>query len=303
MTAIIKLENVSKSYKEIKAVVDLSMEVRPQELFAFIGPNGAGKSTTIDMLCTYLKPDQGSIEINGLKIGRDDDAIRQIIGVIHQKSILDNLLTVKDNLRIRAGIAGLRGSEIDKTVNRVSEITNIKEFLKQEYGKLSGGQRRRVDIARGLLVNPKILFLDEPTTGLDPQSRNNIWQFIKDLQQSTGITVFLTTHYLEEAAQANYVVIIDHGKVAAQGTPQQLREQYTHNRLLLDTSNVEYVRNYLQDKHVEFTEHNKEFVVKLQATKDAIPMVQVLSEQINSFEVIKGTLDDAFLDITGKEIR
>lgn len=303
MNRIIEVKNLCKSFGKVRAVDDLSMEVRQQEIFAFLGPNGAGKSTTIDILCTYLRPDAGEVVIDGYRLGQQDDEIRKIIGVIHQKSLLDKYLSVYDNLLIRGGVSGLEKQQIKETIERVSAITGIQDFLKRPYGELSGGQRRRVDIARGLLVAPKILFLDEPTTGLDPQSRLTIWEFIRQLQQETGITVFLTTHYLEEAAKADYVVVIDHGQVAAQGTPQQLREEYASHRLIIDTSEAEQVRSLLQDSGFSCHVGKDLVTVMLKDTKQSIEILQRLEAQISSFEVIKGTLDDAFIAITGKEIR
>ncbi len=303
MEKIIRVSELQKSFGKIEAVKKISFEVRPRELFAFLGPNGAGKSTTIDMLCTYLCPNGGSIEIAGYEVGRDNAKIREMIGVIHQKSLLDDLLTVRDNLSLRAGISGLHGSEIKKAVQRVAEITEIENFLGQRYGQLSGGQRRRVDIARGLLLEPQILFLDEPTTGLDPQSRNNIWQFISQLQKEMGITVFLTTHYLEEAAQADYVVIIDHGQVAAEGTPEELREAHSAHRLIIESPKREELIRYFKEKNLSYEQKNDSYILRLESTRSALPILEDLKEELRSFEMIKGTLDDAFLEITGKEIR
>ena len=303
MNPIIEVNGISKSFGDLKAVDNLSMEVREGELFAFLGPNGAGKSTTIDMLCTYLEPDSGTVKVAGHELGKENDQIRSLIGIVHQKSLLDDLLTVRDNLKIRAGISMILSRDIPAAIERVQKITDIKDFLDRPYGKLSGGQRRRVDIARGLLIQPKILFLDEPTTGLDPQSRNSVWKFIRDLQKETGITVFLTTHYLEEANEADYLVIIDHGKIVAKGTPQQIRGQHVRHRLLIDSKAVDSITKYLAEQQLSYQVHGNNLSVKINDTKQALPILERFAAEIDSFEVIKGTLDDAFLEITGEELR
>ncbi len=302
MSEIIKIENLSKSYGDLKAVDNLSMQVRKGELFAFLGPNGSGKSTTIDILCTYLKPDSGNVEINGYILGKDNDKIRQSIGVIHQKSLLDKILTVEENLKIRGGASGLSGKLLKERIERAVEITGISDFYKRAYGKLSGGQRRKVDIARGILTSPKILFLDEPTTGLDPQSRNSMWKLIRNLQKEQDMTLFLTTHYLEEAADADYVVVINKGKVVADGTPSDIREKHSKHAIVIETNNKDGVKHYLSDRGFIFKEENQAIRVNLKDTKEAIGIVKELESDIEAFEVIKGNLDDAFLSIIGKEI-
>ena len=223
MNKIIEVSNLQKSYSNLSAVKNINFYVERGKLFSFLGPNGAGKSTTIDILCTLMSYDGGEITIDGLPLCRNQQSIRNIIGVVFQDSVLDPLLTVRENLLTRAEFYLLDRAAIQKAVYEAAQATELCEFIDRPYGKLSGGQRRRADIARALINTPKILFLDEPTTGLDPQTRKSIWNAIKLLQKRTGMTVFLTTHYMEEAAESNYVVVLDHGEIKAKGTPAELK--------------------------------------------------------------------------------
>jgi len=222
---IIRIHDLSKSYGKLQAVKNISLNVYEGELFAFLGPNGAGKSTTINILSTLLEKDAGEIEINQHILGKDNDKIRNDIGIVFQKSFLDDLLTVKENLITRASFYGLEKSVIMKRINTLSEQLSLHEFIDRPYGKLSGGQRRRADIARALVNHPKILFLDEPTTGLDPQTRHSIWTYIEDLRIKHKMTIFLTTHYMEEASKCARVCIIDHGENLEWKTPSEVRVQ------------------------------------------------------------------------------
>ena len=231
MNKIIKVENFAKAYGKVQAVKGISFYVEEGKLFSFLGPNGAGKSTTIDTLCTLLGYSQGDITINGFDLKKQPQAIRQSIGVVFQDSVLDDVLTVKENLTTRAGLYSQSKGEIKTMVAEVEKLLDLGEFIKRPYGKLSGGQRRRVDIAAALLHRPKILFLDEPSTGLDPQTRLVMWETIKKLQTQHGMTVFLTTHYMEEAEGSDYVIIIDHGEITARGTPGELKTQYGVDRM------------------------------------------------------------------------
>ena len=230
---IIEIENLSKSFKDVKAVSDLSFSVKKGELFAFLGINGAGKSTTISIICNQLKKDSGKIVIDGVDIDKNSESINSKLGVVFQASVLDSFLTVYDNLKNRAALYGIYGKEFEKRLDELSDILNFKDLLKRSVKKLSGGQRRKIDIARALFHHPKILILDEPTTGLDPQTRKNIWNVINKLRKEEQITVLLTTHYMEEAADADYVVIIDSGKKVASGTPLELKNKYTGDFITL----------------------------------------------------------------------
>ena len=225
MDTILEVSHLVKNYGSLQAVRDISFTVERGGLFAFLGTNGAGKSTTINILSTLMKPDGGSVLIDGCILGKEDAAIRAKIGVVFQNSVLDNLLTVKENLQVRGSFYHLSTDELEERILYAARITGCSDYLFQRYGMLSGGQKRRADIARALLQKPDLLFLDEPTTGLDPQSRQQIWKAIASMQKKEGLTVFLTTHYMEEAAGADDIVIIDKGRIAAQGTPDALRER------------------------------------------------------------------------------
>ena len=303
MDKIIEVKNLSKSYGSIKAVKDISFYVEKGKLFAFLGPNGAGKSTTIDIICTFLKKDSGNIVIDGLELGKDDDEIRGRIGAVFQDGLLDNLLTVEENLMIRGGLYKNKKEDLKAAVDEIAEIMGITEILKRPYGKLSGGQRRRCDIARVLINKPQILFLDEPTTGRDPQTRKSVWETIQRLQKSNNMTLFLTTHYMEEAAEADYVIIIDEGQIAAKGTPAFLRETYAKDKLSLMCRDVKTVSGLLAQKNIENVIISDCVCVELKETMEALQIIQDVKEYITGFEVTAGTMDDAFIGITGKEIR
>lgn len=303
MEKIIEVNHLSKSYGSIRAVKDVSLCVKQGKLFAFLGPNGAGKSTTINSICTFLKPDQGEVLVNGYRLGEDDDKIRDSIGVVFQESLLDRLLTVEENLYLRGSFYNLKGKALKEAVKRACEAVEIEGLLKRPYGKLSGGQRRRADIARALVHTPQILFLDEPTTGLDPQTRKNVWDTVKRLQKEQGMTVFLTTHYMEEAEEADDCVVVDDGMVAAKGTPFELKEKYARDKLCLKPRNEKEIMKLLGEKGISFVK-NKDFLeIKLQTTMEALPLLKDAEPFLEAFTVAKGSMDDVFLEITGKEIR
>ena len=302
---VIEVKNLSKSYGRIKAVEDISFYVEKGSLFAFLGPNGAGKSTTIDILCTFLKADRGEAVVNGFALGKEDERIRSTIGTVFQDGVLDKLLTVEDNLKTRGRLYGLKGKALSDAVKNAASAAGITDLLKRPYGKLSGGQRRRADIARALVNTPEILFLDEPTTGLDPQTRKSVWETISRLREQKGMTVFLTTHYMEEAADADYVVIIDNGKIAAKGTPAELKEKYARDKLRLyfAAANEGQITAVLNESSVLYDLSHRAITIKIDKTMDALPVVRKCAKLIEGFEVISGTMDDAFIGITGKELR
>ncbi|GGH23314.1 ABC transporter ATP-binding protein [Paenibacillus segetis] len=303
MKPIIEVTNLSKSYGKLQAVKDISFYVERGKMFAFLGPNGAGKSTTIDIICTFLQPDSGSIIIDGYQLGKDDDKIRSVIGAVFQDGLLDSLLTVEENMKIRGGFYGAKGTTLADAVRKAAEAAGVMEFLKRPYGNLSGGQRRRADIARALVHTPAILILDEPTTGLDPQTRKNVWEIIKKLQKENNMTVFLTTHYMEEAADADYVVVIDNGSIAAKGTPSELKNRYASDQLNLFAGDTQTLTEFLTDSHIEFTQKVDKITINIPSTLDALPILEQCKPYITGFEVLNGTMDDAFIGITGKELR
>lgn len=303
MDKIIEVKGLHKSYGSIHAVKGIDFYLEAGKLFAFLGPNGAGKSTTIDVICTFLRPDAGEVVIDGFVLGKDDTQIRSVIGAVFQDGLLDNLLTVEDNLKYRGSFYGFRGKKLSEAVKNAAEAAGVTQLLKRPYGKLSGGQRRRCDIARALINTPRILFLDEPTTGLDPQTRKSVWDTITNLQKATGTTVFLTTHYMEEAAGADYVIVIDEGEIAAKGTPFELKERYTRDKLTLVCSDTGRAAEVLKEENLEFEPGTGEITVFLPDTMAALPVLEKCKGFISGFEVVNGTMDDAFIAITGKEMR
>lgn len=303
MKPIIEVTSLSKSYGKLQTVKDISFYVERGKMFAFLGPNGAGKSTTNDIICTFLKPDSGTITIDGYKVGKDDAKIRSVIGAVFQDGLLDPLLTVKENMKIRGGFYGTKGTKLTESVQEAAEAAGVKEFLNRPYGNLSGGQRRRADIARALVHTPSILILDEPTTGLDPQMRKNVWEIIKKLQKENNMTVFLTTHYMEEAADADYVVVIDNGSVAAKGTPSELKNRYASDQLNLFAADIETLTTFLTEAQIEFIQKVDIITINISSTLDALPILEQCKPYKTGFEVLNGTMDDAFIGITGKELR
>lgn len=297
---IIEVRQLQKSYKDVKAVNGIDFYVAEGELFAFLGLNGAGKSTTIDMLCTFLKLDRGSIKINNYEVGKDDEKIKSLVGVVFQESVLDELLTVKENLITRSKLYNMSKDEFNKNLEEIADITGIREIINRQYRKLSGGQRRRVDIARALINKPKILFLDEPTTGLDPKTRKNVWDMIRTLQKDNNMTVFLTTHYMEEASKADYIVVMDKGVIAAKGTTDELKEKYAKDKMIIyfDDEKSDFIENYLKENNYEFFIQNNNITIEINTTLESIKIIDDCRIYINSFEVIKGSMDDVFLNIT-----
>ena len=295
---IINIEHLSKSFGKIKAVQDLSFRVRDGELFAFLGLNGAGKSTTISIMCGQLARDSGSVTIDGTDLDHDVDGIKREIGVVFQDSCLDKALTVRDNLKYRAALYDIVGADFKDRVEQLAEMLDFKDLLKRPFGKLSGGQRRKIDIARALLHEPKILILDEPTTGLDPQTRRTIWNVIAELRQERGITVFLTTHYMEEAADADHVVILDSGRIAAEGTPLELKNAYTGDFLTL--YNIDRTQAEKLDMPYEVVAGACRFAIP--STEAATGLIVDHPEIFVDYELTKGRMDDVFLAVTGKKL-
>lgn len=294
---IIEINGLCKSFGEIKAVNDLSFSVGEGQLFAFLGVNGAGKSTTISMICSLLKKDSGSIVIDGISTDENSDKIKSKLGVVFQNSVLDKQLSVRDNLLSRAALYGICGEDFEKRLSQLSELLDLSGLLKRKLGKLSGGQLRRIDIARALLNNPEILILDEPTTGLDPQTRKQIWSVIYKLRRENGLTVLLTTHYMEEAAEADNVVIIDGGHKVAEGSPIELKNKYTGDFITLYGASEADVTDL-----GESTEAVPGGVrIKVKNTEEAAALIIKHPTLFKDFEIVKGKMDDVFLAVTGKK--
>lgn len=297
---IIEIDGLKKSFKDIKAVDDLSFSVRDGELFAFLGVNGAGKSTTINIISGILKKDEGEVKVCGEDIDGNPEAIKGKIGIVFQSSVLDKRLTAMENLKNRAALYGIFGRDFDARIEELSGLLDLGGILKRPLVKLSGGQRRRIDIARALIHGPALLILDEPTTGLDPQTRITVWNVIERLRKERGLTVFLTTHYMEEAAVADYVIILDGGKKVAEGTPHELKNRFASDfiRFYSHMDEAEQIfREYPQKKVRDFLE------IELRSTSEVPALVTAHPQVFEDFEVLKGNMDNVFLKVTGKNIK
>lgn len=298
MEHIIEIEHLNKRFAEVQAVRDLSFHVRPGELFAFLGVNGAGKSTTISILCGQLAKDSGSVRVCGESIDQNMPHIARKLGVVFQNSVLDGALSVRDNLRSRAALYGITGAAFKARLAELAELLDFSGLLNRTVGKLSGGQRRRIDIARALLHRPEILILDEPTTGLDPQTRKLLWDVVQELRRRENLTVFLTTHYMEEAADADYVVILDSGAIAAEGTPLDLKNTYTGDFITLYGADAEALRP------LGLPCEALRGAVRLAVpdTAAATRLIVEHPELFTDYEITKGKMDDVFLAVTGKKL-
>lgn len=325
MEPVIKVEGLKKYFKDVKAVDDISFRVERGELFGFLGVNGAGKSTTINMLCTVFGPTAGNIEICGLKVGKDDEEIRRRIGVVYQNNCLDERLTVKENLFIRGALYEKNSRKLSENIARICEILELESVYNRRFAKLSGGQKRRCEIARALVNTPDIMFLDEPTTGLDPATRKAVWESLARLREEEKMTIFLTTHYMEEAARASHIAIIDGGKIKEYGTPFSLKEVYAKDKLKLlpiaarsgmsesmilekdiriiepgqDEGALEQKLNIMD---LAFGRKEEYLIVEIPNSMAALSILDEVREHIGGFEVIQGSMDDVFLNVTGKKL-
>lgn len=298
MDDIIRIDGLEKRFGEVHAVNNLSFKVKKGELFAFLGVNGAGKSTTISIMCGLLEKDGGKVEICGKNVETDMREIAKKLGVVFQNSALDARLSVKDNLVSRAALYGIYGAEAKKRIDNLAEKLCFKDLMTRTVGKLSGGQRRRIDVARALLHKPEVLILDEPTTGLDPQTRKTLWEVIRDLRLHDGMTVFLTTHYMEESADADYVIILDSGKIAAEGTPLELKNRYTGDFVTVYNADEQTVKPL----GFPYEKIRDAFRIAVKDTAEARDLIIKHPAVFSDFEITKGKMDDVFLAVTGKKL-
>lgn len=298
MKNIIEIDGLNKSFGQVHAVQNLSFRVKEGELFAFLGVNGAGKSTTINIMCGQLSKDSGTVQIDGCDLDKDCAAVKCKLGVVFQNSVLDAALSARDNLQSRAALYGIKGKQFEQRLAELATLLDFEDFLNRPVGKLSGGQRRRIDIARALLHNPKILVFDEPTTGLDPQTRKLLWDVVNDLRKREGLTVFLTTHYMEEAADADFVVILDGGKIVAEGTPLELKNAYAGDYVTFYNVEEEAVKA-LQRPYVAVRDG---FRVQIANTQQATELILQNPSLFCDYEITKGKMDDVFLAVTGKNL-
>ena len=287
MNDILEVRHLVKRFGDVTAVDDLSFRVREGELFAFLGVNGAGKSTTIHILCGQLARDGGSVRVCGADPDEAPEQLRRSLGVVFQSSVLDQALSVQENLRSRAALYGIRGTAFSRRLAELTDLLELGELLRRPVGKLSGGQRRRIDIARALLHRPRLLILDEPTTGLDPQTRGLLWQVVAGLR-----------HYMEEAADAGYVVLLDHGRIAAEGTPLQLKNTYAHDTLTLYGVGEADVRRL----GLPYAPAEQGWRVTVPDPAAAAELIRRDPALFRDFELTKGRMDDVFLAVTGKKL-
>ena len=298
MEEILKITNVSKSFGKIKAVNNISFKVKKGEMFAYLGVNGAGKSTTISMICGTLKNDNGNIIVCGEDINKNSKYIKNKIGVVFQNSVLDQTLSVYDNLKYRASLYDITGNEFKKRFEELSKMFELNEIKNQKVKTLSGGQRRRVDIARAIIHEPEFLILDEPTTVLDPNTRKKLWNIIRNLREKNGMTVFLTTHYMEEAADADFITIIEKGKIITEGTPLDLKNKYAK-----DIINIYHIEEHdVMKLKLPYTKIRDGFKIEVENTSIATDLIIKNKEIFKDYEIIKGKMDDVFLNATGSNL-
>lgn len=299
---VIKVSHLKKYFRDVKAVDDISFVVKKGELFGFLGVNGAGKSTTINILCTLLAETEGVIEVCGYDVRKQSNEVRKKIGVVFQENTLDDMLTVKENLELRGSLYEKDKKTVQKNLEEVTKILDIKDLLPRRFGKLSGGQKRRCEIAKSLMNTPDILFLDEPTTGLDPQTRKQVWESIEKLRAEREMTVFLTTHYMEEAAMAQYLCIMDAGRIVARESPAELKKQYAANLLKLYTKDIDRMAQEAERLNLSCQRLSNGVAVRLVSTKDAVGIISRLNTDYDGLEIIQGSMDNVFINVTGKRM-
>ena len=301
----VTVDHLSKSYGDVQAVKDISFQVKKGSLFAFLGVNGAGKSTTINIICSILKKDAGKIFVNGHDLDEDYIAIKKDIGIVFQTSVLDRDLTVKENLDVRSSFYGLSRAERRRNVDEIVQLLSLEPLLKRPIKNLSGGQQRRVDIARAMVHRPRLLILDEPTTGLDPKTRLTVWSLIDRVRVETGMTVFLTTHYLEEAELAGYVVIMDKGSIIAEGTPHELKSRFSNDYLISHMKPDRAFEVALGKLGYTFAyDHEKKaYRIVIGSSAAAKRLLTDFDEYTKDIEIVKGSMDDVLLNVTGRNIQ
>lgn len=302
MKDIIIVRHLVKNYKTVNAVKDISFTVKEGSLFAFLGENGAGKSTSINVLCTVLSKTSGRVTISGYDLDTQAQEIRNSIGIVFQNSVLDGKLSVKQNLVSRCAYYGMNKNETKERLSYLEKLLSLSDIMNRKYESLSGGQKRRVDIARALINNPKVLFLDEPTTGLDPKTRKMVWNIINDLRKKMGLTVFLTTHYMEETEDADEVVIIDHGEIVAHDTPNNLKTNYSSNKMLWHVKESKENDALLKKYNLKYIYNLDTYKIKYSKNEELIDFLSNERKILTDYELIKGNMDDVFINVTGKEL-
>ena len=300
MEEILKVEHLTKRYDSVLAVDNISFNVNKGDLFAFLGVNGAGKSTTINIICSIINKDEGKIFVDGLDLDTNREEIKKKIGVVFQNSVLDDRLTVYDNLKYRLAFYPLEKNKAKESLNNIIKLLELEPIINRPIKNLSGGQKRRVDIARAIVHSPKFLILDEPTTGLDPQTRKIVWSILDTIRKETGMTIFLTTHYLEEAEIASDVVVMDKGKIITRGTPNELKNKYSYDYIISYSKEDKTFENKLKEDNISFVYNNEQhyYELKIKNTLDAKRILNKYDSYLKDIEIKKGTMDDVFLNIT-----
>jgi ABC-2 type transport system ATP-binding protein len=303
VNSIIEVESFTKKYGDFTAVNDISFKVEEGSIFAFLGPNGAGKSTTINTLCTIFEKTSGTLVIDGKDVTLQKSEVRGAIGVVFQDSTLDSKMTIDENLKMHCVFYNVPKKEVEERIQFVLNLVDLLGERKKLVGALSGGMKRRVEIARGLIHYPKVLFLDEPTTGLDPQTRSHIWEYIVKLQKERNITIFLTTHYMEEAEICNKIAIIDGGRIVAHDTPYALKKRYTKDKAYITTKNEIQLEKQLTQYEINYVKKDGYYKVDAENINPLLEVLSLQKDAITDIEIKKGTFNDVFLEITGRKIR
>lgn len=301
----IEVNGLKKYFGDLKAVDDISFQVEQGELFGFLGINGAGKSTTINMLCTLYPPTAGEIQICGFAAGTENEEIRKRIGVVYQNNCLDDKLTVEENLFLRGSLYEKDRRKLKKDIERICGILELEEVYHRRFARLSGGQKRRCEIARALVNAPQIMFLDEPTTGLDPATRKQVWASLEKLRREEHMTIFLTTHYMEEAARASHIAIMDAGHIKEYGTPFSLKETYAKDKLRLYSKSSEKssrLAQMLERQKITYKKKQDSYVIPVPESMAALQILDDVRGLIDGFEMVQGSMDDVFLNVTGKAL-
>ncbi|MBE9477769.1 MAG: ATP-binding cassette domain-containing protein [Chloroflexi bacterium] len=302
---IIEVNNLVKKFDDLVAVDHINFQVAPGELFGFLGPNGAGKTTTINILCTLSKPTSGKATVNGFDVVRQQSQVRQSIGLVFQDPSLDERLSGLQNLRFHAMVYNVPASVREKRIEEVLKITELWDKRRSDVRTYSGGMKRRLELARGLLHYPKVLFLDEPTIGLDPQTRNRLWEYILELKRREGTTIFLTTHYMDEADKAERIAIMDYGKIVAMDTPERLKRKVGKDIITVKTDdNTKAAEEIGARYQIETRRDNDELIFAVEHGEKFLPkFIREFGTKILSVSLRHPSLDDVFLKLTGREIR
>ncbi len=306
MEKIIEVQDLVKEFGDLTAVKEIDFHVKRGELFGFLGPNGAGKTTTIKILCTLLRPNSGQVRVNGYDVQEDPASVRKSLGLVFQESSLDENLTAEENLRFHGNLYGVERNTLKKRIDEVLEMVELSDRKKGIVRKFSGGMKRRLELARGLLHYPQILFLDEPTLGLDPQTRNRIWEYIQELKEEKDITIFLTTHYMDEAEYCDRIAIIDHGEIIALDSPDQLKSDVGGDVIRIKVNGQEErVQKEIEERYDVEVRSNRGYLFfeKYNGEEFVPEFVSQFREEIRSISLNRPTLDDVFLQLTGKELR